>query len=62
MQLTPNFAMYVALRLLNVKTDFDVVLYCDDEEFTENGFFNYGKWAYEQFGDWETRIKYVIKW
>ena len=62
LQLMPNFEAYVALRLLKIKTDFEIRIYCEDEEFSHNGIFDYGKWAHEQFGDWETRIKYIINW
>lgn len=62
MQLMPNLDGYIALRLLKLKTDFEVRIYCDDEEFADNGRLNYGKWAHENFGNWDTRFKYIINW
>ena len=59
-QVAPNFETYIALRLLSRKTNFKVRIYCDDEEYSTNGIFDYGKWSEDW--DWQTRIKYIINW
>lgn len=59
-QLEQNFDSYIALRLLQLKTDFKVIFYCDDEEYADDGILNYSKWA--KYRDCETRFKCVIKW
>lgn len=61
-QIGGNYEKYVALRLLRLKTDLHIRIYCDDEVYAISGEFNHAKWAYEAFGSWEEKIKYTISW
>ncbi len=61
-QVGGDYEIYVALRLLRLKTDLRIRIYCDDEEYAISGEFNHAKWAYEAFGSWDEKIKYTISW
>lgn len=61
-QIGSNYETYVALRLLRLKTDLRIKIYCDDEDYAIDGQFNHAKWAYDAFGSYEEKIKYTISW
>lgn len=61
-QVASNYETYVALRLLRLKTDLRIRIYCDDEEYAISGEFNHAEWAYNAFGSYDEKIKYTISW